>query len=150
MLHTPEAQGYKDNPKHQNVSRMLCARARTLCRPGLAIFVLLLFAVAARPQSGTSHSIKVAWTYTQGTDVATGFNIYRGTVSGGPYTRQDSTPIPIATDSYTDTTGTGGTKYFYVVTAVDATGYESIYSTEVSATMLTNPLAPQAVTAVAQ
>lgn len=115
---------------------------------GTGIFVFLLAAVAAFPQ--TQHSIKVAWTYSQGSDQATGFNVYRGTVTGGPYTKQNSSLIPVATLNYMDTTGTGGTTYFYVVTAVDASGSESAFSNQANASFLANPSAPLGVTAVAQ
>ena len=150
MLHAQKAEGCKGTERHLHVPRLLFNRARTLCRPGLALFILLLLAVSVFPQGGTSHSIKVAWTYTQGSDIATGFNVYRGVVSGGPYTKQNSTSIPITTLSYSDTTGTGGTKYFYVITATDALGDESAYSSEASAIFLANPSVPQGVTATAQ
>lgn len=111
-------------------------------------FLFLLFAVAAWPQ--TQHSVRIAWTYTQGSDLATGFNVYRATTTGGPYTKQTAMPIPLATLNYSDTTGVGGIKYFYVVTAVDASGSESAFSSEASASFLGNPVAPAGVTATAQ
>jgi fibronectin type 3 domain-containing protein len=60
-----------------------------------------------------------------------GYNIYRGTVSGGPYTRINSslTTAPYSTDS----TVQGGQTYYYVTTAVDSTGMESTYSNQVQA-----------------
>jgi fibronectin type 3 domain-containing protein len=57
-----------------------------------------------------------------------GYNVYRGSVSGGPYTLLNSTPN--GNLSYTDTTVVGGQTYFYVVTAVDASGNESVVSNE--------------------
>lgn len=114
----------------------------------LAFFVLPWHAVFAQ---GSAHSIKISWTaYTQGSDVATGLFVYRGTATGGPYTKQNTTALPIATTIYTDATGAGGTKYFYVLTAVDAGGFESLFSNEASATMLSNPIPPSGVTATAQ
>ncbi len=47
------------------------------------------------------------------------------------------------TNSYTDTTATNGTKYFYVVSAVNSTG-ESANSSEVSATLAAPAQAPPA------
>ena len=119
---------------------------------GISLFMLLLaFWVTPWAVLGqAAHSILVGWTYTQGTDAAVGFNVYRGTVSGGPYTKQNATPLTVTTLSYTDLSGTAGTKYFYVIRALDAIGLESPNSPEASATMLGNPLAPLGVTAVAQ
>jgi fibronectin type 3 domain-containing protein len=62
-----------------------------------------------------------------------GYKVYRGTVSGGPYTAV-TTNLNVPT-SFTDTNVTSGTTYYYVVTAVDAIGDESVYSEEVSATV---------------
>jgi hypothetical protein len=60
---------------------------------------------------------------------ANSYNVYRSATSGGPYS-----PIAnnVATTSYTDTGPTGGTTYYYVVTAVNSFG-ESGYSNEASA-----------------
>ena len=62
-----------------------------------------------------------------------GYNVYRGTQSGGPYTRLNSSPVPATT--YTDTTVLAGRAYSYVVTAVDSSNVESVYSNEVSITI---------------
>ena len=59
-----------------------------------------------------------------------GYNIYRGTVSGGPYTKLNSS-LSFAT-TYTDATVQSGRKYYYVTTAVDSNGVESIGSNEAS------------------
>jgi len=67
--------------------------------------------------------------------VATNYTIYRSTTSGGPYTSIGTT----AANAYTDTTGTSGTTYYYVVTAWDGIG-NSAYSAQVSATPGTIPL----------
>lgn len=130
--------------------RLLRDRTGALRRLGsIGVFCLCLGAVAAWPQ--TPHSITISWTYTQGTDLATGFNVLRSTTSGGPYTQiSPALPLSITTLSYQDSTGVAGTKYFYVVMAVDANGSQSANSTEVSAVFLGNPLAPQGVTATAK
>ncbi len=75
------------------------------------------------------HSAALSWTAS--TSVVTGYNVYRGIVSGGPYTLMNA-PLVILTN-YTDNTVLSGQTYFYVVTAVDANNVESAYSTEVSA-----------------
>ena len=131
------------------LQRLLCNRTRTLRRLGTAaIFCLLLGIVVAFPQ--TPHSITIAWSYTQGTDPATGFFVYRGTTTGGPYTQLNATALPATAVSYVDTTGTAGTKYFYVVQAVDALGDLSGNSAEASASFLGNPSVPAGVTATAK
>ena len=78
----------------------------------------------------TSHTVALTWTASVSTDVV-GYNIYRSTVSGGPYSILDAAPV--ATDGYTDSTVQSGQSYFYVVRAVDNTGTESINSSEVQA-----------------
>jgi fibronectin type 3 domain-containing protein len=49
-------------------------------------------------------------------------------VSGGPYVEMGS--VPSTTPEYTDSGVVSGQTYFYVVTAVDASNNESLYSTE--------------------
>jgi fibronectin type 3 domain-containing protein len=78
-------------------------------------------------------------------DNASGYNIYRSNVAGGPYTLLTTTPI--TTLSYTDTGLTNGQTYYYVATAVNTAG-ESAKSTEVAATpALVVTSAPTGVTA---
>jgi hypothetical protein len=60
------------------------------------------------------------------------YNLYRGIVSGGPYPVVTSVG-PVTT--YTDSNVQAGETYYYVVTAVDATGAESVYSNEAAATL---------------
>lgn len=100
-----------------------------------ATAIALLIPIAVLGQN-TKHSIKLSWTYTQGSDPAVGLNVYQGTASGGPYTKQNTTPLDPAAPSYSDTTATGGRTYYYILTAVDAAGTESTNSEEASATIL--------------
>ena len=84
--------------------------------------------------SGTapmSHSATLDWT--PGSSPFAGFNVYRGSLSGGPYTRVN--PALISTTSLTDTSVVSGLTYYYVATEVDSTGAESPYSSEVMATI---------------
>jgi len=76
-----------------------------------------------------AHSAALSWTAS--TSVVTGYNVYRGTVSGGPYAKLNSSLIAVTT--YTDGTVQSGQTYFYVVTAVDASNVESAYSNTISA-----------------
>jgi hypothetical protein len=83
--------------------------------------------------SGTgtaTHSVDVAWIASVSAGV-TGYNVYRGTVSGGPYSQINSTLI--SGTAYTDHTVVSGTHYCYVVTSYASSGYspqESVYSVE--------------------
>ena len=78
-----------------------------------------------------NHSATLSWT--PSTSAVTGYNTYSTTTSGGPYKKLNSTPDAVT--SYTDSTVQAGQTYYYVVTDVDSSGTESIYSNEVSATI---------------
>ena len=94
--------------------------------------------LTATPGSG---QVALSWSASSG---ATSYNVKRATVSGGPYTTIAS---PNST-SYTNSGLTNGTKYYYVVSAVNSVG-ESGNSSEVSATPQPPPstAAPTNVTA---
>lgn len=82
--------------------------------------------------SGTapvSHTVSLDWT--PGISSYEGFNVYRGTTSGGPYARVNSAMI--ASPSYMDSSVASGQTYYYVATELDTTGMESPYSSEVVA-----------------
>ena len=76
-------------------------------------------------QTGGQHSVSLTWNL-EGSSID-GYNIYRGTHSGGPYTRLNSSPRPGA--DFTDATVKSGTTYYYVATSIDS-GVESGYSDE--------------------
>ena len=78
-----------------------------------------------------SHSVALSWT--PGDQNWVGFNIYRGTVDGGPYTKINSSLD--GSPSFTDTTVEGGMTYYYCATEVDAQGEESPYSNIAEATI---------------
>jgi fibronectin type 3 domain-containing protein len=69
------------------------------------------------PLSGAgTHDVILSWTAST-TPGVVGYNVYRGTTSGGPYpTQLNSTPINGTT--YSDETVQAGQTYYYVVTAV--------------------------------
>jgi hypothetical protein len=109
--------------------------------------------LCALAEAQTLHSITISWSYTQGTDLAAGFNVYRSTTNGGPYTQINPTILPLTTLSFADTVNVGGVKYYYVVRAVDAEGKLSPDSVQVSAVSdaaSAAPLAPTGITAVAK
>jgi len=86
--------------------------------------------------SGTapvSHSVSLSWSPSSST--VSGYNVYRGTVSGGPYTKINSSVN--ASTSYLDSSVVSGTTYFYVTTAVDNSGDESVNSNQVTAAIPT-------------
>ena len=63
--------------------------------------------------------------------IIVGYHLYRGDVSGGPYTEIGGGLLD--RPSYSDNTVANGTPYYYVVTAEGVTGDESIDSNEVEA-----------------
>ena len=91
-------------------------------------------ATASAPLSITvnSHSVFLSWDASTSQDVI-GYNAYRSTVSGGPYTEINSTLI--TTTNYTDQKVQSGYTYYYVTTAVDSQGLESVYSNQAAATV---------------
>ena len=70
------------------------------------------------------HTVDLSWTAS--TSVVVGYNVYRGTQSGGPYSKLNS--VLQASTNYTDSTVQSGQTYYYVTTAIDATSVESGYS----------------------
>lgn len=79
-------------------------------------------------------TITISWSASLG---ANGYNVKRGTASGGPYTQIGTT----GSLSYADSSVTAGTVYHYVVSSVAPDG-ESQDSLSVSATLIVPPLAP--------
>jgi hypothetical protein len=75
------------------------------------------------------HSVDLMWVAS--TSPVSGYNVYRGTVSGGPYVKINAALIPGLL--YTDSTVTGNTTYYYVATAVDSSNNESVFSNEAQA-----------------
>ncbi|MGA8849027.1 MAG: fibronectin type III domain-containing protein [Dehalococcoidia bacterium] len=93
----------------------------------------------------------ISWSSVTG---ATSYNIYWSTTSG--VTKTSGTKITGATSPYSHTGRTNGTRYYYIVTAVNSSG-ESVESSQVSATPTSAsggggggiPSAPTGVTATA-
>ena len=101
--------------------------------------------------SGLTAEVALDWTDSSESDLA-GYLVYRSTGTGGPYT--EITMSMLTSSDYDDTAVSGGTTYYYVVTAVDDYANESVYSAEVSATptvaTTTDSFAPGADTYVNQ
>ncbi len=72
------------------------------------------------------RQIKLAWSASSG---ATSYNVKRSTINGGPYT---TVRTGLTGTSFTNSKLTSGTTYYYVVTAVNASG-ESPNSNQASA-----------------
>ena len=90
-------------------------------------------APSAIPISGNGvtqaqRTVLLSW---NGSTSAAGYNVYRSATSGSGYARVNSGLDGSLT--YTDASVQSGQTYFYVTTAVDASGQESAYSSEVSA-----------------
>ncbi|MGC1435376.1 MAG: choice-of-anchor D domain-containing protein [Terriglobales bacterium] len=82
------------------------------------------------PLSGTGtptpiHSVSLSWTASTSSDV-TGYNIYRGAGSAGPYSKINSSLN--AGTTYTDNSVVDGQTYYYATTAVNSNNQESAYS----------------------
>jgi hypothetical protein len=89
-------------------------------------------APAAIPISGNGvtqavHTVVLSW---NASNSATGYNVYRSAMSGSGYARVNSGLDGAL--SYSDPSVQNGQTYYYVTTAVDASGQESAYSSEVS------------------
>jgi hypothetical protein len=76
------------------------------------------------------HQVQLSWGTSSSSGV-TGYNVYRGTVSGGPYGKINSALVVGTT--YTDSSVQAGKTYFYVTTALHGSGTESAYSNQVQA-----------------
>lgn len=84
--------------------------------------------VTASPFNPAPHNVVLTWT---ASPTAVGYNVFRGTQSGGPYTKQNLALVGATT--FTDFSVTSGTTYFYVVTAVNSSNVQSPFSNEAKA-----------------
>jgi hypothetical protein len=79
--------------------------------------------------AGDKGEVWLSWPASAG---AVSYNVYRATTSGGPYSMV-STPGAITNTAFTDFAVSGGTLYYYVVTAMNPFG-ESGRTSEAAAT----------------
>jgi hypothetical protein len=75
-----------------------------------------------------AHSVSLNWQASTSGNVS-GYKVYRGTTSGGPYALVSSLGL---VTSYTDSNVQSGQSYYYVTTAVSS-GTESVYSNQAQA-----------------
>jgi hypothetical protein len=93
-------------------------------RRALIAALLGLCAIATPASAQAAHSVTLNWSWTQGSGtLATGFQLQRGTVSGGPYAAIGSV-AGATTLVYADASAVGnvlveGQSYCYVVIAVN-------------------------------
>ena len=85
--------------------------------------------------SYNTHGVTLNWGASTSQNVA-GYNIYRGTTTGGPYTKMNTTGL-LTVLTYTDSAVSAGLTYYYVATTVDVSGNESAYSAQATATIPT-------------
>lgn len=76
-----------------------------------------------------AHTATLSWTASTSTVI--GYDIYRSTVSGGPYTLLNSSPVTAT--QYVDSTPLAGQTYYYVATAVASGNVQSTDSNQVTA-----------------
>jgi hypothetical protein len=77
------------------------------------------------------HFVSLAWSETSSGVV--GYNVYSSTQPSGPYSRLNTAPV--ATMAYTDNTVQSGQTYYYWITALDSSGDESAFSSDVAVTI---------------
>jgi fibronectin type 3 domain-containing protein len=73
-----------------------------------------------------AHSVAISWQPSASSGVIS-YNVYRSTVSGGPYARVGN----VTSSSFTDNNVKAGTTYFYVVTSLNGSQVESAVSAEI-------------------
>ena len=97
---------------------------------------------AADVPGDSGGSIALAWSAASG---ASHYAVYRSQTSGSGYVKL----ADVTTSNYVDTTATKGTRFYYVVTALDSADNESGYSLQVDAVSKSNiaPNAPSTVSA---
>jgi hypothetical protein len=78
------------------------------------------------------HKVQLSWKASTSKHLA-GYNVYRGTRSGGPYKKINGS-LDLSRH-YTDLHVVAGYKYYYVARAVNLKGQESKYSKQVEATI---------------
>jgi hypothetical protein len=111
---TPTSRGFSYAPASQQVT--------------LSTASVTAINFTATPQ--TVHSVSLTWTGSA-TPTVTGYNVYRTTISGSLFARVNSSPVTGL--AYTDSTVQNGLTYYFVTTAVDPNGGESIFSNQAPA-----------------
>jgi len=87
--------------------------------------------VEALNGSGGSAPATVTLTWNASDSPVAGYNVFRGTSTKGPFAQLNSSPDPGTI--YSDSTVTSGQTYYYVTTAVNSAGQQSVYSNQAEA-----------------
>lgn len=106
------------------------------------LIVLLTLALAPLALGQSAHSVVLNWGASSTPNVT--YNVYRSTITGGPYSQINMGGISVLT--FTDSAVSNGTTYFYVVRAFDGTT-ESANSNEAKAVIPQAPTPPTTLTA---
>jgi hypothetical protein len=99
----------------------------SLLLANLPVFTIPLSGDGTPGSPPPSHSVQLAWDAPPG---VSGYGIYRGLISGGPYYLLNSNNVIAPT--YLDTTVQLASTYYYVVTSINQSGQQSTFSNEVS------------------
>lgn len=81
------------------------------------------------PAPSGSQSVNLSW-HASTSDVI-GYRVYRSETSGSGFSALNGTAITAV--NYTDSSVSSGTTYYYVVTAINSAGEESVYSNQATA-----------------
>jgi hypothetical protein len=81
------------------------------------------------PGQSAPYSVSLSWNASSSSVI--GYNLYRGTQSGGPYAKVN--PSVLSNTNYTDSSIQSGTTYYYVSTSINGENEESAYSNQASA-----------------
>jgi len=85
------------------------------------------------PSSTSAPAPLIGLSWNASTSSVVGYHVYRSATSGGPYTRISGSVI--SSLGYQDGEVVPGSRYYYVVTALDSAGTESAFSNEASASV---------------
>jgi hypothetical protein len=86
--------------------------------------------LSGRGMQTSSHTVALAWNASTSSTVS-GYNVYRSTTNGSGYVKLNSSLVGGL--SYIDSNLQSATTYYYVTTAVDGNGNESVYSNQATA-----------------
>lgn len=137
------------NPGDNVIFAVAVDRAGNVSLPSAAITVSYILPPSPEVLSliplNSGGALDLSWTITDPLNLVSGYNVYRGTASGGLYAKVNQSAI--AGMSYQDTGLENGVTYYYVVKALDATGNEGLPSNEASGMPVDTLSAPPVITA---
>ena len=99
----------------------------------LAFFTDAGTSAASQTLTGSGAQRVVSLSWNPSSSAVAGYNVYRGTQSGGPYSKINSSLLSNTT--YQDASVESGVTYFYILRAVSINSSESSASNQASATV---------------